>query len=875
MRVQITIACRILTTGHGHGRRSCRRVRISRRHTLHHRVIAGRQVRERVVPAAIGVRAQHRHPIGLQGDQQPGQPSRIRPIRHPVAIHIEFDRARHRGELIIAGIHRIVRLAGDQRQQRGIAAIRRDITIQVRIAALMRRSPGIARRHIEAHHVICSRRHIREAVTPTRNGRIGRDTGQGPQTTIGLVQNDFHAGQPGFATILNAVPIGIHPNIIANRHGRGEPEILPEVFLGRSQGNIAGCNHGCSRAAGLDTNIMSPSPHAHHRTRHRRGCQGASGTEVRSRNLHHIGPRRLIKLVTPRNPAQRRRGRGFVQQIGAPGTGAHLPQLHRHSVDARLAGILHAIVIRIQKNRVPDQNLIGRRHKRKVNREVIIRIRDLARIIGRPLAGGLPPHRQGDQGTAHPVRGRVVGINSVVFVVVRRDTKRALRPHQMPARLKLLGRHVNKIGARQQIIEIIIPVGIGIHRRHRRAHFGTLPVGVQLHRHSTGRNMILGVPGGEYAIAIDIQEHKVAQCHQARHRHEADMLRIVRLPRGQAKERVRHCRPRSARLIAIVIVTPRGRHGAVQRIGRRRRRDLNEIRSRLRAKGVTARHTAQGRRGCAGHHSVRVPQLHRDPVDPALRAAVEHPVVVHIRKHKRTHGHQRNIALIHRAVHLTGGHGKRGTQAVIRPCIAVRIGVRARSLRRIVITRRQPKAHHIIIRAGQHIGEGVSPARSAEIGRERRQGARVIVRLVQDHGDTCQAGFATVLNPVAIGIHPYTIPDHPILRVQIIVPGRGLCRRQGHAQRFCGGVGVARRHRLHHGIRSGRQVREVIISNAICVRGQHRHPVGLQRDQHAGQSVGIRPFHHPVAIHIHQHRTRQRGRLKVTGVQGIIRLPGR
>ena len=190
-----------------------------------------------------------------------------------------------------------------------------------------------------------------------------------------------------------------------------------------------------------------------------------------------------------------------------------------------------------------------------------------------------------------------------------------------------------------------------------------------------------------------------------------------------------------------------------------------------------------------------------------------------------------------------------------------------------MVARGQAETHHVRIGARNHIGEQVKSRGRAIVRGEDRQGAGTIVRLIQGHRHSRQAGFIAILNAVSIVITPDKIPDHRILAIQKAIPNQSLTAIERHIQRRRRRVGISCRDRRRHRVATRGQIRHSI--GAVGTGGGRRHQgrAVIYADGQAGQTIGIREVHQSVAVYVHLHQTADTTNLRKAEI-GIAHIRG-
>ena len=280
-----------------------------------HRVTARRQIGEAVVARAVGQGRGHRHPVGLKRERHAAEPRRLPAVLHAIAVGVHQHAARHAARLVVARVHRVVRLTRGQREDRAQPVGRARVTVQVRVPARPRHRVGVTRGQAEARHK-AARHHVREAVG-TRPGTDVRSQGrQRAQAAVGAVEHHAHASQTHFPAVLHAVAVGVHPDVIAEGHWLCVKKVVPCRTLPTRQGQ-------------RDLVVVAALRVA------RAQVAGQIGFD------HRVAARRQVgEAVVARAVGQ---GRGHRHAVGL--------ERDRHAADPRrLPAVLHAVAVGVHQH---------------------------------------------------------------------------------------------------------------------------------------------------------------------------------------------------------------------------------------------------------------------------------------------------------------------------------------------------------------------------------------------------------------------------------------------------------------------------------------------------------------------------------------------
>ena len=295
-------------------------------------VVAGLEIAEDIVAFAIGHRGADRCAAAVEQGHGHTCNAGLASVLDAIAVEVEPDEVTHRCErrdvaCIQVGVH----FSGSQRDGGGASGA--DIGIAVRGG----RALGSGRQHItvltgwEAHAVLAGLE-IGEGVEALAIRHIGANGSAGA-----VVERDWHAHEAGFASVLNAIAVHVHPDEVADA---GERAAVACVKIGNDLAFGERDVH-CLARGGVWIAVESWITTLCRRGQH-------TGVWQRGRELHGIGAGLQANEDV---------GSGAIGGGSANRGAAAVQQRDGDSGNAGLAWILHAIAIQILEHEVTNAAL--------------------------------------------------------------------------------------------------------------------------------------------------------------------------------------------------------------------------------------------------------------------------------------------------------------------------------------------------------------------------------------------------------------------------------------------------------------------------------------------------------------------------------------
>ncbi len=492
---------------------------------------AREQVVDEIVPVGIRRHRRHGVPVGVVRDRgtlvtielhRSTRDRRLAGVLDPVLVDVEPHVVAHTDDGLCHsgidarldvlrfdardGVEDLVSGGNVERQREGIGQRNRRVAgghgigIRRHIGTLQRRGPRHPIYEREAHPVGTGRE-IREQVSACHVGGLGFD-GSPVEINGGVAgrtqQFDSHTLHTGLTGVLDSVRVRVVPDNVSNAERGGLDAAVDGGVPQRGLRQRVGFDHG-SVVVRRTTACRVVRRLADSSCRHREVENVTAEDPVRVEqwvvSAKIPGPRRILLIPRGLEPEPVVAGKQVVDEVMAScvcrhrsnrvavGVGRHavaprLEQLDLHSRDPRFARVLDTVFVDIEPHivahadnyngldagidrRVPQRGL--RQRVRLDDGPVVVRRAVAARVVRRVADGS----RRDVEPSGLADVPRVIERDALVVHV--RVRKRIVPRHpQRPRRVvPLSGRELDAVLAGNEVVDEIVPVRIGGHRRHR------------------------------------------------------------------------------------------------------------------------------------------------------------------------------------------------------------------------------------------------------------------------------------------------------------------------------------------------------------------------------------------------------------------------